>query len=318
MRFLHDDPDWADLLQIVADDRSIQVGMVEKDYWVTHTLWAIHEQGFEVWFKGGTSLSKGFGLIDRFSEDIDVRIDQGRVPGLVEPSNWRSRKRGPREREVWFEGLGQALDIASCTVTRDPAGSDRLVRSAMYEVAYPHLHADVLPAAMRPFVLLEVGRARVVPFVERPLFSWVHDHAEKTGMGDLVDNRPTAVRCVHPWVTCLEKLKAIARRYDQGKAAADFVRHYEDVARILAAWDDLPALDGGLPKLVADLVDEDKTVMPKPDHLAFVVTTDDRWVELERAWSDIAPMFWGPRHTLGEAVDVICPFLARLASPPGD
>jgi len=41
--------------------------MVEKDYWVTHTLWAIHEQGFEVWFKGGTSLWKGFGLIDRFS-----------------------------------------------------------------------------------------------------------------------------------------------------------------------------------------------------------------------------------------------------------
>lgn len=33
MTFLHEDPDWADLLRIVADDRGIQVGMVEKDYW---------------------------------------------------------------------------------------------------------------------------------------------------------------------------------------------------------------------------------------------------------------------------------------------
>ena len=75
MSFIHESPDWGDLLRIVADRLDRDIGMVEKDYWVTHTLWAIHEQGFEVWFKGGTSLSKGFGLIDRFSEDIDVRID---------------------------------------------------------------------------------------------------------------------------------------------------------------------------------------------------------------------------------------------------
>lgn len=37
--------------------------MVEKDYWVTHALLALHQQGFDIWFKGGTLLSKGFGLI---------------------------------------------------------------------------------------------------------------------------------------------------------------------------------------------------------------------------------------------------------------
>jgi predicted nucleotidyltransferase component of viral defense system len=36
-------------------------------------LWALHTQGLEVWFKGGTSLSKGVGLIERFSEDIDLK-----------------------------------------------------------------------------------------------------------------------------------------------------------------------------------------------------------------------------------------------------
>ena len=64
---MHDDLEFDALLQIVANDRGLGVALVEKNYWVTHTLWALHAQGFDVWFKGGTSLSKGFGLIERFS-----------------------------------------------------------------------------------------------------------------------------------------------------------------------------------------------------------------------------------------------------------
>ena len=110
MTFIHNDGEWGDLLRIVADEVGRDIALVEKDYWVTHTLWALHAQGFDIWLKGGTSLS-----------------------------------------------------------TRDHAGSDRYQRAAAFEVAYPALHAAQLPEAMRPFVLLEVGRARVVPFVKRPL-----------------------------------------------------------------------------------------------------------------------------------------------------
>ncbi len=71
MTYPHEDPQWPQLLRIVADKVGRSIALVEKDYWVTHTLWAIIDQGFEVWFKGGTSLSKGYNLIERFSEDID-------------------------------------------------------------------------------------------------------------------------------------------------------------------------------------------------------------------------------------------------------
>ena len=63
MNFIHEDPEFDDLLRIVADQRRLAVSLIEKDYWVTHTLWALHDQGFDIWFKGGTSLSKGFDLI---------------------------------------------------------------------------------------------------------------------------------------------------------------------------------------------------------------------------------------------------------------
>lgn len=208
MSFVHDDPDWGEILALVADTTDREISMVEKDYWVTHTLWALHEQGFDPWFEGGTSLSKGFDLIERFSEDLDLRLDAGRVSGLVEPvlpwedSKKNRRARGIVERQTWFDSLGAAMSIPGCSVTRNPEGSDDRVRSAWFEVRYPALHGDSLPPTMKSFVLLEIGRARVVPAVGRPISSWVHDHlVANDQLTGFVDNRPEAVRCIHPMVT---------------------------------------------------------------------------------------------------------------------
>lgn len=63
---------------IAAAAKGISEGAVEKDWWVTATLRALFSLPQAQWltFKGGTSLSKGWKLIDRFSEDIDVALDR--------------------------------------------------------------------------------------------------------------------------------------------------------------------------------------------------------------------------------------------------
>ena len=71
MSFVHEDRDFPRLLRLVSEETHVAPALVEKDYWVTHCMWALHQTGFELWFKGGTSLSKGYGLIQRFSEDLD-------------------------------------------------------------------------------------------------------------------------------------------------------------------------------------------------------------------------------------------------------
>jgi len=57
-----------------AEYMGLQEIFIEKDYWVTLALKAIlkSEHGSKVVFKGGTSLSKCYKLIERFSEDIDL------------------------------------------------------------------------------------------------------------------------------------------------------------------------------------------------------------------------------------------------------
>src|SRR5258706_845812 len=98
--FIHEDPEFVDLIQIVANKRRLARAIVEKDYWVTHALWALADSGFVVWFKGGTSLSKGFSLIQRFSEDLDLKLEHAEIH---QPPNWRSESATHRgHREAFF------------------------------------------------------------------------------------------------------------------------------------------------------------------------------------------------------------------------
>jgi hypothetical protein len=78
--YLHDHAQFADLIRIVAAGKGIDPGLVEKDYWIMHGLYGLQQLGLTFEFKGGTSLSKGFQIIHRFSEDIDIRIEP--PPGM--------------------------------------------------------------------------------------------------------------------------------------------------------------------------------------------------------------------------------------------
>ena len=74
-KFIHELPEAKPLFQKLAAERTLPDSLIEKDYWIMHCLWGLQRQRFEFEMKGGTSLSKGWGCIDRFSEDIDIRFE---------------------------------------------------------------------------------------------------------------------------------------------------------------------------------------------------------------------------------------------------
>src|SRR5258708_31843442 len=73
--YFHDHKQFPELIRIVAEQKHIDPALVEKDYWIMHSLYGLQKLGLTFELKGGTSLSKGFKIIDRFSEDIDIHID---------------------------------------------------------------------------------------------------------------------------------------------------------------------------------------------------------------------------------------------------
>ncbi|MCY3596039.1 MAG: nucleotidyl transferase AbiEii/AbiGii toxin family protein, partial [Rhodospirillales bacterium] len=91
--------DRLDLFLTTANRLGAPVGNVEKDFWVCWTLNALYQErpagGPRLLFKGGTSLSKAYGLIERFSEDIDITVfrDDLDQPASVEELESLSKKK---------------------------------------------------------------------------------------------------------------------------------------------------------------------------------------------------------------------------------
>ncbi len=309
MTFVHDDPDFPQLLTLVTDETGIAPALVEKDYWVTHCMWALHETGLELWFKGGTSLSKGYGVIERFSEDLDLMVQHGSVEGLPSVTNWASTNKGPvAARRAFYDALPSAFVIPGVEVELDQKPPDKYARGANLLGRYPGVQLDQLAEVMSPYVFFEIGRARVVPFVERPLTSFVHDFLERSGqLGEYTDNRPKAVRCVHPLVTLLEKLDALARRYAREQLEPDgLARHYEDAARIIRSLDRLPAIEQSARALADEMLREkDLAAMPSPDEPALLLSDPERKAAVDRALDRISSMFWGARIPPNDACATI-------------
>jgi len=312
VRFVHEGgQEFADLLEIVAAERGLRRSIVEKDYWVTHALWALAVGGFEVWFKGGTSLSKGFGLIQRFSEDLDLKVEPGRVAALPLVSNWKSEgAKATAERRAYFEAFTKAFIVPGCHISLDIRSIDKAWRAASVRVVYPSVYPGELPPEVSDHILLEVGSARVTPYVPRDITSWVHEKVEASGLvAEFVDNRTRGVRCVHPLVTLLEKLDALHRRFPSERAAPQtFVRHYEDAARLVLGARTLPPLEGyrDVRALTNEMLAQRQlVVLPSAEDSALIPQHDARWSAIKSAHLAIEPMFWGPRVSIDDACAAI-------------
>lgn len=77
---LHSDKEaFKEIIALAAEHFGYEQSHVEKDYWVSKILKDISMSEFadKTYFKGGTSLSKAYGLIERFSEDLDLFVFTG-------------------------------------------------------------------------------------------------------------------------------------------------------------------------------------------------------------------------------------------------
>jgi len=87
--------------EVAAAELNIMPQLIEKDFWVCwilKTLFSLKESGSHLTFKGGTSLSKCYKVIRRFSEDIDVSIERSFLSGgeAIEPDKEKSNKENRR------------------------------------------------------------------------------------------------------------------------------------------------------------------------------------------------------------------------------
>lgn len=236
--YLHELPDFEDLIRIVAEEGKLLPELVEKDYWVTRALHGLVELGYEFEMKGGTSLSKGYGLIHRFSEDIDLKIvpESTGVPFPVHIGlNQTKKNKHIQSRRDFYDWVANELKIHGFeSVVRDESFDDERYRSGGISLQYSSLFAA--NSSLKEGVLLELGFAKTEPSNERPITSWAAEKAIEAG-AQFQDSEPVQVRCYHPGYTLVEKLQAVSTKFRQYVPGSDlpknFMRHYYDIHCLL-------------------------------------------------------------------------------------
>lgn len=235
--YSHQRKDFLNLINLIADERSIEPFLVEKDYWIMHVLYGLRKQGFDFELKGGTSLSKGFGIISRFSEDIDIVINP---PATLPIKLWTGRNHTKeihvKSRIDYYQWLTGNISIEGITGIQRDIEFDAPPRyfGGGIRLFYESLTAKVEGA--KEGILLEVGFDDVSPNQLITISSWTYDRALEAGV-KIADNRAIDIKCYNLEYTFVEKLQAIIRKFAQEQESKvinqNFLRQYYDVYELL-------------------------------------------------------------------------------------
>lgn len=224
------------LLQQTAEAKTIAAEQaIEKDWWVSTVLVALSKTSWAdvLQFKGGTSLSKAWGLINRFSEDIDLAISRSFF-NLPEETN---QQRAKIRRETFHyieEKLLPELDsilisdgITGYEIELSTKNSSDMV--TVVEVKYQ----SILPTKidyLLPVVKIEFSAMSLEePFEKRKITTLIHSLFPE------IDSELTCLfKSVLPERTFLEKIFLLHEEYQKEHPRTDRMsRHLYDLERMM-------------------------------------------------------------------------------------
>jgi hypothetical protein len=229
-------PDFAGLVTAASNALGIPAPDIEKDVWVVEVLRSVFRpiEDARVIFKGGTSLSKAYGIIERFSEDVDL---------LVVPADGASR--GAADRVLRGLPARAASDMGT-TAAKEGSAQEGVHRQE--RVAYEALFPD--PGRVTAGVLLEMGiRGGPEPSELRQIRSYAAEWAVESGAAaedEYEEFAPVRVVALRPERTLIEKLSLIHHLAATYPQSADRIpangRHLYDIYRLLGNDSVLTAL----------------------------------------------------------------------------
>jgi hypothetical protein len=229
---LFEHPDFEQAILRAAEhfrDKGLREAIIEKDYYVTEALRIIATHGGDkVILKGGTSLAKGWNLIERFSEDIDIFLD----PSAFEPAlgtNAIDREMKTLRDAINAHGALAFIPDESRTI----GGFGRNDR-------FSYTQRFGGPGEVAARVLVEAGTASGrEPTATIELRSYLGQFLQEKGLSlKAEDEAPFPMRLLHFRRTFVEKLFAIHSKVEllkrDDRPLGSYARHYYDLYQLAA------------------------------------------------------------------------------------
>ena len=236
MNLHHDKDAFQELIVGAANELAIPTNVIEKDYYVTITLKALAEKVTDLVFKGGTSLTKCYQLLDRFSEDIDLSYtaESGR------PGDGRKKQ------------LKKAI-VSTMEEYEFPISNLELIRSRRsyncYRANYPSMYEK--SNVLKPELVVETYVAMLpFPTTKRMVDNYIYRFLCKIDRLDLAENYellPFEITTQTMERTLVDKVFAICDYYIEGKVERHS-RHLYDIHKIVELI--------GIPEVLTELIPE--------------------------------------------------------------
>ena len=234
------------LLNEIAAELAVDVSFIEKDWHAVAVLKIIAElpqNTFKPVFSGGTSLSKGYGLIQRFSEDIDFKV--------ISLTNFSSQAKFKRNCKGYRDQIVEAIGNAGWSINADAIRTLNEFKFFSIPVRYNSRFDQ--SAALRPHLKVELSiKEPMLLTSERPVRSLVAKYS----------NSPpevTMIAYVDPVETTADKLSILTRKVlsrNRGSERDDptLIRHLHD----LAALEETALQNPAFAPLARKTLEEDK------------------------------------------------------------
>jgi predicted nucleotidyltransferase component of viral defense system len=214
--------DFNELVRLSAQHFNMATAFVEKDYWLTLILNRLAHSTYseQVVFKGGTSLSKGYRLISRFSEDIDIATINENLTGNALKTKIRTI-----EKEI-------TVDVTEM-IEPKLTSKGSMYRKSVFE--YPTAIAG-LESNIPKRIIVEINSfANPYPFVKQNITSFITEFLLITNQQEIAeqyDLLPFALNVLDKRRTMLEKIVSLIRfsfAENPKTALSRKIRHFYDL-----------------------------------------------------------------------------------------
>ena len=253
---LHSDSEtFEELIEVTAQSLNIPAVFIEKDYWVTYILKRLSNSNFidTAIFKGGTSLSKAYKLIDRFSEDIDLAI-------ITNGKTGNEIKKLIKEIE---KGL---LDENFQEVYTPQTSKGSQFRKTVHQ--YPKIIAGEFGHANENLILELNSFAKPYPYVSKTISSYIYDflNTQSSEAKQLIDQyslEPFQINVLDYRRTFCEKISALARASfesdESNTQLKEKIRHFYDIY-FLMQEDEIKEFinNNGIVQMIKDVRNDDQ------------------------------------------------------------
>lgn len=241
---LHNDKElFEQTILIVAKETNVNPAIIEKDYFVTLFLKEMVSRQPNIVFKGGTSLSKCYKLIKRFSEDIDLNIETDGNPTEGQKKNLKANI------VSIIEDFGFQLTNAEDVRSRRSYNKYIIDYSSVFTENYLKEHLMVETSVFIKAYPCEIKLAS----------SLIYDYLAKHGYEDLIKKyslEPFEVNVQTAARTLIDKLYALGDYY-LADAVKEHSRHIYDIYKLIK----VVPLDESIKKLVKEVYEDRKNVV---------------------------------------------------------